>query len=179
MESSSTEHDLQQSFRSPPQRRRSTFFERRDSLVPQPLSENINLNLSKKATDDKEKHNQDLLRYYNVLVAEKEQWKKEVNNRRNKYHDIREQYQIAAKAPSTSRLSYSTLSDDDIEFLKGKVSISKLVDSQLKLHKSVKEAHALFKRATELDDVILSNSEDKVKKITEHILDNSTLELDV
>ncbi|CAG5041666.1 unnamed protein product [Parnassius apollo] len=179
MESSITEHDLHKSFRSPPRRRRSTFFERRDSLVPQPLSENVDLNLCIKATDNKEKHNQDLLRYYNKLLDEKEQWKKEVKNRRNKYHDLKQQYQIAAKAPNRSRLSYSALSNDDIEFLKAKVGISKLVDSQLKLHKSIKQTYALFRRATELDDIILSNSEDKVKKITEHILDNSTLEPDV
>lgn len=46
----------------------------------------------------------------------------------------------------------------------------------MKLHKSVKEIHALFKRAMELDNVILTYSEDKVKKISEHILDNSTVE---
>ncbi|CAH2068304.1 unnamed protein product, partial [Iphiclides podalirius] len=145
----------------------------KDAVVP--LSENLDL-IANKKFDFNEKRTQELQRYYDKLLNEKEQWKKEVNNRRNKYHDLRQQYQIAAKAPSRSRISYSSLLNEDIEFLKGKVGITKLVESQMKLHKSIKETHALFKRAMELDDVILSYSEDKVRKITEHILDSSSVE---
>lgn len=74
------------------------------------------------------------------------------------------------------RMSFSTLSNEDIEFIKGKCNISKLVDSQQKLHKSIKETRALYKCACELDDIILSICEDKVNKITEYIIDNSTIE---
>lgn len=83
---------------------------------------------------------------------------------------------MAVKASGRSRMSYSTLSNDDIEFIKGKCHINKLVESQQKLHKSVKETRALYKRACELDDVVLSLCEDKVNKITEYIIDNSTIE---
>lgn len=83
---------------------------------------------------------------------------------------------MAVKAPARSRISYSPLSNDDIEFLKAKINISKLVESQLKLHKSVKETRALFRRASELDEVILSHCEDTVNKITEYVLDHSTVE---
>lgn len=83
---------------------------------------------------------------------------------------------MAVKASSRSRISYSALSNEDIEFLKAKPNLSKLVESQLKLHKSVKETRALHRRANELDDVILAHSEECVNKITDHILENSTLE---
>uniref|UniRef100_A0A1E1WEE4 Uncharacterized protein n=1 Tax=Pectinophora gossypiella TaxID=13191 RepID=A0A1E1WEE4_PECGO len=110
------------------------------------------------------------------ISQEKEQWKKEVNSRRNKYHDLRQQYQMALKTPGRSRMSYSALSAEDIEFLKGKANIPKLVESQLKLHKSVKELRALYKRANELDSVIIKHCEEKVDKITEYIFENSTIE---
>ncbi|CAG9575531.1 unnamed protein product [Danaus chrysippus] len=176
MENSVAENEAQQSFKSPPRRRRSTFFERRDSLVVQPTSENIDRNVCRNINETEQKEHPELKRYYETLLGEKEQWKTEVNNRRNKYHDIKQQYQMAAKAPSRSRISYSALSNEDIEFLKAKVNISKVVDSQTKLHKSVKETLALYRRAMELDNVILNDCEDKVNKITKHILDNSTIE---
>ncbi|XP_028169369.1 uncharacterized protein LOC114359261 isoform X2 [Ostrinia furnacalis] len=170
MENSVNEGEVHESFRSPPRRRRSTFFERRDSV------ENIDPSQCAKSSTENDKHNQELQTYYEKLLVEKEQWKKEVNNRRNKYHDLRQQYQMAVKASSRSRISYSALSNEDIEFLKMKPNISKLVESQLKLHKSVKETRALYRRANELDDVILSFSEDKINKVTEYILENSTVE---
>ncbi|KAL0896026.1 hypothetical protein ABMA27_012011 [Loxostege sticticalis] len=176
MDNSDNEGAVHQSFRSPPRRRRSTFFERRDSVIPQTLSENIDPNVCAKTSTENEKHNQDLSSYYSKLLVEKEQWKKEVNNRRNKYHDLRQQYQMAAKASSSSRISYSALTNEDIEFLKAKPNISKLVESQLKLHKSVKETRALYQKANELEDVILSFSEDIVSKVTKHILENSSVE---
>lgn len=86
------------------------------------------------------------------------------------------QYQMTTKAPSRSRLSYSSLSNEDIEFLKAKVNISKLVDSQLKLHNSVKETQELYKKAIELDNVLLSHCEQKVNEVTDFILENSTIE---
>lgn len=83
---------------------------------------------------------------------------------------------MAVKTPGPSQMSYSTLSNEDIEFIKGKCNISKLVESQQNLHKSLKETRALYKRACELDDVILNLCEGKVNKITEYIIDNSTIE---
>uniref|UniRef100_A0A1E1WJB9 Uncharacterized protein n=1 Tax=Pectinophora gossypiella TaxID=13191 RepID=A0A1E1WJB9_PECGO len=109
-------------------------------------------------------------------LQRKNNGKKEVNSRRNKYHDLRQQYQMALKTPGRSRMSYSALSAEDIEFLKGKANIPKLVESQLKLHKSVKELRALYKRANELDSVIIKHCEEKVDKITEYIFENSTIE---
>ncbi|XP_014369394.2 uncharacterized protein LOC106719548 [Papilio machaon] len=176
MEISVNDNEIQQSIRSPPRRRRSTFFERRDSLGPQLLSGKLELSVAKKDTDINEKHNQELQSYYEKLLSEKEQWKKEVNNRKNKYHDLRLQYQLAVKSTSKAKICYSALTNEDIEFLKGKVNITKLIDSQTKLHKSVRESHALFKRAAELDNVILSHCEDKIKQINEYILDNSSIE---
>ncbi|KAJ8734257.1 hypothetical protein PYW07_014808 [Mythimna separata] len=173
MENSMNETEAHQSFRSPPRRRRSTFFERRDSIVPHTMSENVNP--TKIESDVNERRSEDMTRYYQKLLAEKEMWKKEVNERRNKYHDLRQQYQIAVKAPSRSRMSYSALSNEDIEFLKGKPNISKLVDSQQKLHKSVLETRALYRRANELDEVILTQSENIVSMVTDYILENSTI----
>ncbi|KPI95454.1 hypothetical protein RR46_08913 [Papilio xuthus] len=148
MENSINENEIQQSIRSPPRRRRSTFFERRDSLGPQFLSGRLEQSVAKKDTDINEKHNQELQR----------------------------QYQLAVKSSSKAKICYSALTNEDIEFLKGKVNITKLIDSQRKLHKSVRESHALFKRAAELDNVILSHCEDKIKQINEYILDNSSIE---
>ncbi|CAG9783238.1 unnamed protein product [Diatraea saccharalis] len=175
MEYSVNEDEANQPLHSPPRRRRSTFFERRESFAPQTFSDNVDLNVPEKNIEN-ERQSQELLRYYDKLLVEKEQWKKEVNTRRNKYHDSRQQYQIAMKSSSRSRISYSALSNEDIEFLKAKPNISKLVESQTKLHKSVKETMALCRRANELDDVILRYSEDKVNKITDYILENSTVE---
>ncbi|KAL4703161.1 hypothetical protein ACJJTC_016762 [Scirpophaga incertulas] len=175
MENSVSEGDTQECFRSPPRRRRSTFFEKRDSSTPQTLFE-LNTDPSAENDDGHDKINQELASYYLKLMCEKELWKKEVNNRKNKYHDLRQQYQIAAKSSSRSRISYSALSTDDIEFLKAKPNISKLIESQLKLHKSVKETQALVRRVNELDDVILRHSEDQINRITEYILENSTIE---
>ncbi|KAJ8734571.1 hypothetical protein PYW08_013821 [Mythimna loreyi] len=173
MENSMNETEAHQSFRSPPRRRRSTFFERRDSIVPHTISENVNP--TKIELDVNERRSEDMTRYYQKLLAEKEMWKKEVNERRNKYHDLRQQYQMAVKAPSRSRMSYAALSNEDIEFLKGKPNISKLVDSQQKLHKSVLETRALYRRANELDEVILTQSENIVSMVTDYILENSTV----
>uniref|UniRef100_A0A2A4JC38 Uncharacterized protein n=1 Tax=Heliothis virescens TaxID=7102 RepID=A0A2A4JC38_HELVI len=173
METSMNETEAHQSFRSPPRRRRSTFFERRDSIVPHTMSENVNPNKPESTVN--ERRCEDMMRYYQKLLVEKEMWKKQVNERRNKYHDLRQQYQMAVKAPSRSRMSYSALSNEDIEFLKGKPNISKLVDSQQKLHKSVLETTALYRRANELDNVILSQSEKVVSTITDYILENSTV----
>ncbi|XP_050356845.1 uncharacterized protein LOC126777736 [Nymphalis io] len=176
MENSVTENDEQKSFRSPPRRRRSTFFERRDSFVPQAFTDNIDSNICKKLSEMDDKHTQDLFRYHDNLVAEKDQWKMEVNRRRNKYHDLKQQYQMALTAPSRTRISYSSLSTEDIEFLKSKVNVTKIVDSQLKLHQSVKETQALYRRAMELDNVLLNHCEEKVKEVTDYILENSTIE---
>lgn len=85
------------------------------------------------------------------------------------------QYQMAVKAPSSSRMSYSALSNEDIEFLKGKPNISKLIGSQQKLHKTVLETRALYRRASELDDLILTQSENIVSTVTDYILENSTV----
>ncbi|KOB68620.1 Acetaldehyde dehydrogenase (Acetylating) [Operophtera brumata] len=73
-------------------------------------------------------------------------------------------------------MSYSALSNEDIEFLKAKPNISKLVDSQQKLHTSVKETMALVRRAYELDKVFLDFCEEQVNRIIEHIMENSTVE---
>ncbi|XP_041974589.1 uncharacterized protein LOC121729932 [Aricia agestis] len=176
MDNSNSENEVQKPLRSPPRRRRSTFFERRDSLVPPPLSENIDPNVCNKIRSMDEKQDHQLQAYCDKLLAEKEQWKKEVNNRRNVYHDLRHQYQMAVKAPSRSRITYSVLSDEDIEFVKAKVNISKLIDSQQKLHESIRETQQLYRRANALDDVLLNYCEDKVKKITNYILENSTVD---
>lgn len=87
------------------------------------------------------------------------------------------QYQIAVKASSRSRISYSALSNEDIEFLKAKPNLSKLVDSQQKLHKSVLQTRELLRRASELDEVILTNSEAMIDAVTNYILENSTLDI--
>ncbi|XP_045510486.1 uncharacterized protein LOC123705637 isoform X2 [Colias croceus] len=175
METSDIDNDPQRILKSPPPRRRSTFFERRDSIVSQPLSENVQ-DEAKNDLEEGNKCNQELERYYELLKGEKEQWQKEVNRRRNEYHDLRLQYQIAAKGSSRARLNYSVLNSEDMEFLKAKVNISKLVESQQKLQKSVKLTQALYRRALELDDVVLRTCEDKVKQITDYILDNSTID---
>lgn len=86
------------------------------------------------------------------------------------------QYEIAAKVSGISQITFSALSNEDIQFINGKCNISKLVESQQKFHKSVKESRALYKRACELDNIILSVCEDTVNKITEYIIDNSTIE---
>ncbi|KAG6465089.1 uncharacterized protein LOC115453559 [Manduca sexta] len=174
MDNIMNETEVNQSFRSPPRRRRSTFFERRDSIVPT-ITDNVEQQSCKTDTNDT-KRSQDLMKYYEKLLVEKEQWKKEVNDRRNKYHDLRQQYQISVKASSRSRMSYAALTNEDIEFLKAKPNISKLADAQQKLHKSVKETVALVKRMNELDDVVLKHSENIVNTITEYILENSTVE---
>lgn len=83
---------------------------------------------------------------------------------------------MATKAPSRSRLSYSSLSNEDIEFLKAKVNISKLVDNQQKLHNSVKETQQLYRKAIELDDVLLNHCEQKVNEVTDYLLENSTID---
>ncbi|XP_045785995.1 uncharacterized protein LOC123881322 [Maniola jurtina] len=176
MENSESEIEAQKSFNSPPRRRRSTFFEKRDSIVPQPAIENIDPNLCNKVNEVDEKRNQELKRYHDLLLAEKNQWKEEVKSRRNKYHDLRQQFQIASNSSSRSRISYSVLSNEDIEFLKGKINVSQLVERQADLHKSVMQTRELYRRATELDNVILDHCEKKLRKITDYILENSTVE---
>ncbi|XP_013183339.1 uncharacterized protein LOC106129352 [Amyelois transitella] len=176
MENSVNENEAHQSLRSPPRRRRSTFFERRDSIVPQFLSENVDTNACKK-TDTNDKVTEELTRYYEKLLLEKEQWKKEVKSRRHRYDDLKEQCEMAAKSSNKSiSMSLAALSKEDIEFLNGKPNLSKLIDSQQKLHKSVKETCALYSRANDLDDIILNDCERKINTITEHILENSTVE---
>lgn len=83
---------------------------------------------------------------------------------------------MAANAQSRSRMSYSALSNEDIEFLKAKVNISKVVDSQQKFHTSIKETIALVRKANDLDRVLLQFCEEKVNTITEYILENSMIE---
>lgn len=173
MENSMNETEAHQSFRSPPRRRRSTFFERRDSIVPYTMTENVNPNKPESTVN--ERRCEDMTRYYQKLLVEKEMWKKQVNERRNKYHDLRQQYQMAVKAPSRSKMSYTALSNEDIEFLKGKPNISKLADSQQQFHKSILQTSTLYRRANEIDNVILSQSEKVVSTITEYILENSTV----
>ncbi|KAJ2946630.1 hypothetical protein O0L34_g12687 [Tuta absoluta] len=175
MEESINEGELNTSYRSPPRRRRSTFFDRRESFVPQPMSENEDPNVCKQTTDASEKKNEELTKYYDKLLEEKDQWKKEVNRRRIKYHDLRQQYTMALKAPGRSRMSYSTLTDEDIEFLKAKANTSQLVESQQKLHESLIRTRALYRRKNELDNEILMYCEQRVDKITEYILENSTV----
>ena len=166
---------VEQQLCSPPRRRRSTFFVRRDSLVPQQTPETVDADVTLSGTND-DRYKQDLASYVEKLLSEKEQWKKEVNNRRHKYHDLRQQYQLMAKAPSRTRISYASLSNEDIEFLKGKQNITKLIDSQASLHKSVLFTRELYKRAVELDNVIEEHVSDKIKKITDYVFENSTVE---
>lgn len=90
--------------------------------------------------------------------------------------NVSRQFQMATKAPSRSRISYASLSNEDIEFLKAKVNISKIVNSQLQLHKCVNETKELYRKAMELDNHLLSYCEEKVKEITDYILENSTIE---
>ncbi|KAG7303936.1 hypothetical protein JYU34_010850 [Plutella xylostella] len=163
-----------ESFRSPPRRRRSTFFVGRESLAPQPPEYHDD----SECDTETEEHKQNLSKYSADLLLEKERWKKEVNERRNKYHDLRQQYQLATKAPSRSRItsSYSSLTNDDIEFLKGKPNLSTFVQSQQKLHQSVKQTMALYRRLNKLDNDMLAYSESKVNKVTEYIFENSTVE---
>lgn len=82
---------------------------------------------------------------------------------------------MATKAPARSRMSYTALSNEDIEYLKAKPNLTKLVESQQKLHMSTKQAVALMRKVIELDEVIVSYCEDKVNQITQHILENSTI----
>lgn len=90
--------------------------------------------------------------------------------------NVSRQFQMATKAPSRSRISYASLSNEDIEFLKAKVNISKIVNSQLQLHKCVNETKDLYRKAMELDNQLLNYCEEKVKEITDYILENSTIE---
>ncbi|KAH9645779.1 hypothetical protein HF086_012506 [Spodoptera exigua] len=170
MDTSMNETEAHQSFRSPPRRRRSTFFERRDSIVPHAMSEN--LNPFKKETEANDRHSEDLTRYRKALHLTS---KYHLEGYKLNYTLCCRQYQMAVKASSRSRMSYSALSNEDIEFIKGKPNISKLIDSQQKLHKSVLEARALYRRASELDNVILTQSENIVSMVTDYILENSTI----
>lgn len=83
---------------------------------------------------------------------------------------------MAASASSSSRLSYAALTNEDIEFLNAKPNISKLVESQHKLHNITKVNVAFVRRANELEDVALELCEKRVNKITRHILEHSTVE---
>ncbi|XP_023950651.2 uncharacterized protein LOC112054936 [Bicyclus anynana] len=176
MENSEKESDAQKSFSSPPRRRRSTFFERRDSIVPQPVIENIDPNVCKKLNEVDEKRQQDLKRYHDILLAEKNDWKAEVKCRRNKYHHLKQQFQIASNASKKSRISYAVLSNENIEFLKGKANISQLADSQAEFHKSVMQTRELYRRAMELDNIVFDYCEKNLSAVTDHILQNSNIQ---
>lgn len=169
MDNSTSETEVHQSFRSPPRRRRSTFFERRDSIVPNIISE------KKKEIEVNERHTDDMMRYYQKLLSEQEMWKKETNEMRHKYDDIKQQYKTT-KSCSGSTMSFAALTDEDIKFFKSKLNVTKLIDSQQKLHKCVLETRELYRRASELDNVILTNSENRVKIVTDYILENSTID---
>ncbi|XP_050663930.1 uncharacterized protein LOC126964692 [Leptidea sinapis] len=170
MEDTSGESNLQQ----PPKRRRSTFFERRDSIMPQPAPDNI---LDSQATiiDGDEKRKEELLRYYDQLMNEKQQWKREINEKRSKYHDLRQQLEIATASSSRSKLDYSVLTSEDIEFLNAKVNISKLVEIQQDLHKSLMQTKEFYRKASQLNNVIVSHCENKINEVTDYIIENSTI----
>ncbi|GBP27830.1 hypothetical protein EVAR_94234_1 [Eumeta japonica] len=161
------------SFRSPPRRRRSTFFERRVSLAPQHDLEDNDNSMNKK---HKCKHQENLTKYCEKLSEEKDNWKKEVKDRRHIYHDIKQEFETKAKSTSKSIISYELMTNEDIAFLKGKPNIVKIAENQEKLYDTVKETRALFRRVTELDNIILNSCEDIVERVTQHILDNSTVD---
>lgn len=81
------------------------------------------------------------------------------------------------KSSARSRISYSTLTNEDIEFLKGKPNIANIAENQIKLHKSVQVLKGLYMRSNELDNVIVKKCEGNVNKITNYILENSTVDL--
>lgn len=81
-----------------------------------------------------------------------------------------------ANAPSRSRISYASLSNEDIEFLKGKHNISKLVDCQMEFHASVEATRHIYKRSVALDNVFVEYVENNINKINEHILENSMID---
>lgn len=83
------------------------------------------------------------------------------------------QYQMATKK---SRLSYSALTNEDIEFLNAKINLTKLVDSAGKLHDTTKSCVAFVMKANELDDEMLTLTEKKVDKVVQHLIEQSFLE---
>ncbi|CAK1548164.1 unnamed protein product [Leptosia nina] len=162
----------QQLPKSPPRRRRSTFFVRRESIVPDPPPKRTFVD----AEPDRQQ-NEQLLQYCKDLQNEKQQWKDEVRQRRNDYHELREQCKMAKNAaPTRSEMCYSALTDEDIEFLNQKINLSKLCESQQALHKEVEVTRAFYRRAMELDNEILNRCEENVHKIQDNILENSTVD---
>ncbi|XP_048000349.1 uncharacterized protein LOC125237378 [Leguminivora glycinivorella] len=152
---------------SPPQRRRrSSFFERR-SIVPEP-----SMNIIADDTNDEDADEEYLNQYYTQLRSEKDQWKKEVQNRRGILHDAELQLKMAKKSDKV-RINYSILSNEDIEFLQAKPNLPDLVDSVRKLQKSTRETYELYKRAVELDEVVLRDVEGKVERVTKYLLEHS------
>lgn len=78
-----------------------------------------------------------------------------------------------AKKSDKVRINYSILSNEDIEFLRGKPNLTDLVDSVKRLQKATNATYALYKRLEELDNVILERAEGQVERMTKHLLDNS------
>ncbi|XP_073958829.1 uncharacterized protein [Choristoneura fumiferana] len=159
--------NAENSAESPPRpRRRSSFFERR-SIVPEPTMD-IDVDEEKCEEDD----DKQLRQYYAQLMSEKEQWKAEVKHRRGILHDAELQLNMAKKSDKV-RINYSILSNEDIEFLRGKPNLTDLVDSVKKLQKATTATYALYKRLGELDNVILEKAESQVERMTRHLLENS------
>ncbi|XP_061724644.1 uncharacterized protein LOC133530642 [Cydia pomonella] len=155
----------------PRRRRRSSFFERR-SIVPEP-----SMHIDADDTEDGEVDNEYLNQYYAQLQSEKNQWKKEVQNRRGILHDAELQLKLAKKSDKL-RINYSILSNEDIEFLQAKPNLTDLVDSVRNLQKSTRETYALYKRAMELDEVVLRDVEGKVERVTRYLLERSHNEVE-
>ncbi|CAH4035059.1 uncharacterized protein LOC123710413 [Pieris brassicae] len=173
MENCLEESDIQVPV-SPPRRRRSTFFVRRESLAPALHAEN---KLDSTNGDERKAHNEAVTKYYNALLYEKSLWKEELIRRRDVYQELRLQCKIAQKRPnSLESQTYSVLNAEDIEFLNRKINLSQLIERQQGLHKSVKIAQAFYRKATELENVILTNVESKIDKIHDYIFENSTMD---
>ncbi|KAI8425582.1 hypothetical protein MSG28_011405 [Choristoneura fumiferana] len=85
---------------------------------------------------------------------------------------LRQQLNMAKKSDKV-RINYSILSNEDIEFLRGKPNLTDLVDSVKKLQKATTATYALYKRLGELDNVILEKAESQVERMTRHLLENS------
>ncbi|XP_063543029.1 uncharacterized protein LOC134751522 [Cydia strobilella] len=154
----------------PSRRRRSSFFERR-SMVPEPSMHN-----DADDTEDREADEEYLNQYHTQLRREKDEWKKEVKNRRGVLHDAELQLKLAKK--SKTRIDYSILSDEDVKFLEGRPNLTELVDSVNQLQKSTRETYALYQRAMELDEVVLRDVEGKVERVTKHLLEKSSNEVE-
>ncbi|XP_063370047.1 uncharacterized protein LOC134658348 [Cydia amplana] len=155
----------------PRRRRRSSFFERR-SIVPEPI-----MHIDANDTEDGEVDEEYLNQYYTQLQNEKNQWKKEVQNRRGILHDAELQLKLT-KNSDKIRINYSILSNEDIKFLEAKPNLTDLVDSVRKLQRSTRGTYALYKRAMELDEVVLRDVESKVERVTRYLLEHSRNEVE-